>query len=239
MKSLKVSKNKLIAVGSLLLALVAIIVFFVFSLHIHSRAEKIGTAVGQVSGKIVGTAIGSAKGITVGAYEGEKAGAQAGLSAEDTTADIKGCIQSLGKFEVLIAGVSLKNINKIGDSYTGLYLINGDAVFTVDLTEAAINFSQDEIDVYITIPEPDMEIYLNQESTKKLAEFQRFSFTVSAEDGLISYLNSMTQTSEKVKETLASYDSLFEDAKESAVNQVRQLASTICSGKYVVHAQFK
>lgn len=206
---------------------------------VHGRAEKIGNAVGQTNGKIVGTAIGSARGVTVGAKEGNDAGEQAGLSAEDTKVDIKGSVEALGKLEVLVAGVRLKNINKIGDNYTGLYLINGDAVFSVDLAEAEVRLSQDGKEVYITIPEPDLEVYLDQNSTKKLTEIQKFSFTVSAKDGLVNYLNSMTQTIEKVKETMANYDSIFVDAKESAQKQVQLLAGIICGDKYVVHVQFK
>jgi len=223
----------------LFLLVAALLIATVFTGYIHHRAGEIGTAVGQTNGKIVGTAIGSAKGVTVGTQEGKEAGEQAGLSAEDTSVDIKGSMEALGKLEVLVAGVSLKNINKIGDSYTGLYLINGDAVFSVDLAEAEISFSQDGKDVYITIPEPNLEVYLDQNSTKKLAESQNFSFTVSAEDGLIAYLNSMTQTVEKVKETMINYDSLFADAKESAKKQVQQLAATICGDNYIVHVQFK
>lgn len=223
----------------LFLLVAALLVVTVVSGYLHHRATDIGTTVGQTNGKIVGTAIGSAKGITVGTQEGKNAGEKAGLDAEDTTVDIKGSMEALGKLEVLAAGVSLKNINKIGDAYTGLYLINGDAVFSIDLAEAEISFSQDGKDVYITIPEPDLEVYLDQNSTKKLAESQKFSFTVSAEDGLIAYLNSMTQTVEKVKETMVNYDSLFVDAKESAKKQVQQFATTICGNNYVVHVQFK
>lgn len=223
----------------LFLLVAALLVVAVFTGYIHNKANTIGTVVGQANGKMVGTAIGSAKGVTVGTQEGKEAGEQAGLDAEDTVVDIKGSMEALGKLEVLVAGVSLKNINKIGDTYTGLYIINGDAVFSVDLAEAEISFSQDGKDVYITIPEPDLEVYLDQSSTQKLAESQNFSFTVNAKDGLINYLNSMTQTVEKVKETMVNYDTLFESAKESAKKQVQQLASTICGERYVVHVQFK
>ena len=223
----------------LFLLVAVLLIATVFTGYVHHRAGEIGNAIGQTNGKIVGTAIGSARGVTVGAKEGKEAGEQAGLSAEDTTVDIKGSVEALGKLEVLVAGVSLKNINKIGDSYTGLYLINGDVVFSVDLAEAEISFSQDGKDVYITIPEPDLEVYLDQNSTQKLAESQKFSFTVSAKDGLVNYLNSMTQTVEKVKETMVNYDSLFADAKESAKKQVQQLAGTICGDNYIVHVQFK
>ena len=223
----------------LFLLVVILLIAAVFIGYIHHRAEKIGSIVGKMNGEIVGTAIGSAEGVTKGTKEGEEAGKKAGLTAEDTTVDIKGSMEALGKLEVLVAGVSLKNINKIGESYTGLYLINGDAVFSVNLAEAEISFSQDGKDVYITIPEPNLEVYLDQGSTKKLAESQNFSFTVSAKDGLVAYLNSMTQTVEKVKETMVNYDALFADAKESAKKQVQQLAVTICGDNYVVHVQFK
>ncbi len=221
----------------LFLLVTVLLIATVFTGYVHHRADEIGNAIGQTNGKIVGTAIGSARGVTVGAKEGKEAGERAGLSAEDTTVDIKGSMEALGKLEVLVAGVSLKNINKIGESYTGLYLINGDAVFSVDLAEAS--FSQDGKDVYITIPEPDLEVYLDQNSTQKLAELQKFSLTVSAKDGLVNYLNSMTQTAEKVKETIVNYDSLFADAKESAKKQVQQLVGTICEGNHVVHVQFE
>lgn len=235
MKKLKSLKQTTL----LILLVAALLVATVFTGYIHHKAGTIGTTVGQTNGKIVGTAIGSAKGITVGTQAGKEAGEQAGLSAEDTNVDIKGSMEALGKLEVLVAGVSLKNINKIGESYTGLYLINGDAVFSVDLAEAEISFSQDGEDVYITIPEPGLEVFLDQSSTKKLAEQQKFSLTVTAEDGLVAYLNSMTQTTEKVKETLVNYDLLFADAKEAAKQQVQQLAATICGDNYVVHIQFK
>lgn len=222
--------------GLLVIAMIIVTAFFAY---MRFKAEGIGTAVGQANGSVVGTAVGSARGLTVGAQAGREAGEEAGLSAEDTAADIKGGIEALGRLEVLAAGVSLKNINRIGESYAGLYLVSGNAVFSVNLAEAAISFSQDGNDVYITIPEPEMELYLDQSSTKKLAEFQNFSFTVSAEDGLTAYLNSMTQTVEKVRETMSNYEALFADAEESAKKQVRQLADELCGGRYAVHVQFQ
>lgn len=223
----------------LVLLVAALLAATVVTGYIHHEAGAIGNAVGQINGKIVGTAVGTAKGCTDGVAKGKEAGENAGLTAEDTTVDIKGSMEGLGKLEVLVAGVSLKNIHKIGTSYTGLYLINGDAVFSVDLTKAEISFSLDGKHVYVTIPEPDLEVYLDQASTKKLAEVQKFSLSVSAEDGLIGYLNTMTQTLEKVKETMANYDSLLSEAKNSAKNQVHKLVATICSGSYDVHVQFK
>ena len=225
---------------ALLVLLVAVLlVATVVTGYIHHRAGIIGNAVGQTNGQIVGTAIGSAKGVTVGAKEGKEAGENAGTSAKDTTVDIKGSMEALGKLEVLVAGVTLKNINKIGDTYAGLYVISGDAVFSVDLAVAEISFSQDLKDVYITIPEPDLELYLDQQSTEKLAETQHFSLSVTARDGLINYLNTMAEIERNVEDTLTNYDVLFSEAKNSAKHQVQQLAATLCGDHYVVHVQFK
>lgn len=216
-----------------------LIALCVFAAYTHHQAGTMGQAVGTLSGKVVGTAIGSARGITEGVSQGIAAGEAEGLSAEDTTAEIRETMESLGTLEALIAGVTLKNANQIGEAYEGLYVIDGDAVFTVDLDQAEIRCSDDGSDIYITIPEPTLEVYLDQSSTRKLAEIQNFSLTVTAEDGLTAYLNSMTNTVEKVKESMANYDSLMENAESSAIARVEQLASAVCVGDQEIHVEFQ
>lgn len=223
----------------LTLLVIGLLIATVFTGYIHHRVGKISNTIGQTNGKIVGTAIGSARGVTVGIKEGKEAGEQAGLSAEDTTASIKGSMEALGNLEVLVANVSLKNINKIGDSHASLYLINGNAVFSVDLAEAEINHSVDGKELHITIPEPDLSLYFDITGTEKMAALQGFSLTVTAKDGLESFVNSMAQTEEKVKENLVNYDSLCADAKESAKKQVQQLAGRLCGYNYVIHVLFR
>ena len=235
MKKLKNMKQ-----STLLLLMVAILlVAAVFTGYAHHRAGDMGTAIGKKNGEIVGTAIGSAKGITEGAQKGREDGAQEGLKAEDTIAEIKGAMEDMGKLEVLVAGVTLKNINRIGTAYTGLFLINGDAVFTVDMAAAEINRSQDGAELSIKVPRPELNVYLDMDSTQKLAEVQKFSLTVDAQDGLTAYLNSMTQTVKKVKDTMANYDSLCLEAENSANAQIRQLVKRICGNDTLVQVQFK
>lgn len=221
------------------LLVIGLLIATVFTGYIHHRVGKISNTIGQTNGEIVGTAIGSARGVTVGIKEGKEAGEQAGLSAEDTTASIKGSMEALGNLEVLVANVSLKNINKIGKSYASLYLINGNAVFSVDLAEAEINHSVDGKEIYITIPEPDLNVNLDMSRTEKLAEFQKFSFTVTAKDGLESFVNSLGKIKENVQDNLANYDLLCADAKESAKKQVQQLAGRMCGYNYVIHVLFR
>lgn len=144
-------------------------------IYIHHNAAEIGNNVGTATGKIVGNAIGSFDGVTEGVPQGIADGEAAGLSAVDTTADIKGTMERIGKLEVLIAGVTLENINQIGEAYKGLYLIDGDAVFTVDLNDAEISYGSDGSDIYIWIPEPELTLYLDVSNTQKLAEIQNFS----------------------------------------------------------------
>lgn len=228
-------KQVMIAVGAVLILIIAT----TFMGYLRGIADDIGMVVGEQSGKAVGTAIGSAKGITIGLQEGGKAGAEAGINAHDIKAEIKGTIQAMGKLEVMAASVSLQNVNTIGDTYAGLYLISGDAIFTIDLNKAQIDFNQDETEVTITVPQPDLNIYLNQNNTKKLAEFQKFSLTVSAEDGLQDYLNMMTETVQATKAKMSNYDALVSQANESAKNQVEQIAATICGNRYAVHVQIQ
>lgn len=233
-------KLKNIKQSTLLLLLAAgLMVAAVVTGYMHHRAGAMGTAVGKANGTIVGTAIGSARGITKGTQEGRAAGEQAGLSAEDTTADIKGGMEEMGRLEVLVAEVILKNLNKVGNAYTGLFLISGDAVFTVDMAAAEIIRSQDGSKVSITIPKPELNLYPDMENTKKLAEYQKVSLTVSAEDGLIEYLNSLTKTVEKVRETMSNYDTLYTEATEAAETQVQQLVKSICGIDTVVQVQFR
>lgn len=235
----KLWKNR--AGATLLLFLLALgaLVVMTTAISFRVRAKSIGTSAGKTVGRAVGLAIGSADGLINGLREGGEAGAAAGLSAADTTVSLQDSMRELGKLEVLAAGVTLRNINRIGGTYAGLSLMNGDAVFSVDMTQADISFSQDGKEAYIVIPKPELELYPDLNSSEMLFEIQKPSFQVSAEDGLISYLNSMAQTVGNAKETIANYDSLMEQAQESAQTQVKRLAETLCGGRYTVVTRFQ
>lgn len=224
---------------TLLLLTAVCLVLTVTMGYFRFRAHEVGALAGQVSGTLVGAAIGSADGLFNGTREGSEAGAAEGLSAKDTSAYIQESMKQLGNLEVLAAGVTLKNVNKVGEAYAQLVLMNGDAIFSVDMTKAEIRFSQDGKEVTITIPEPVMELYLNEEKTQKLAEIQKASLSVSAEDGLVGYLNSMAEIVQKAEEHIASYDSLVERAQGAAITQVQELVETIGGGAYVVQVRIQ
>jgi hypothetical protein len=223
----------------MLIILIFLLIVTGLLVYTNSIAEQKGNNIGETKGQIVGVAVGSVKGITEGIEAGKEAGEADGLSAEDTKADIKGTMESVGKLEVLVAGVTLKNMNQIGETYKNLSIVNADAVFTVDLGAAEISYSSSGQDIYISIDEPELDLYVDLNSSETLLEVQKFSRTVSAEDGINDYLNSIKQTVSKVKETMTNYDTLMATAESTAKEQVHQLASTVCGNGTTVHVQFK
>lgn len=233
--------KKYVTKTTIILALVlfALIVATVSAGYIHSRAEDIGGTAGKTGGTLVGKASGSLRGYFEGKEEGEKRGIEEGRLAKDTTVDIKRTVTDIGNLEVLTAGVTLKNFHEVGESYAGLYVMNGTVVFSVNLSKADVTVDETSKNIHIYITEPEMALFLNQNSLRTLAEIQKPGVKATAEDGFIGYINSMTRTVEKTKEAIANYDSLFSDAKESALTQVQQLAEAVCSNGYVVYVEYK
>jgi hypothetical protein len=209
------------------------VLFLVGAFYFHQRADSIGSAVGNAQGKLVGTALGSFKGITEGIEAGASAGAATGLSAEDTViTSIQGTLNDIGNLEVLEAGVTLNVANRLGTAYASLSLISGNAVFSINLKDVHINIDGNVLS--ITLPEPNLEVNLDQSKFNTLAEVQHFDLATNSEDGLNNYLNSMKKVESNAKDAIANYDSLMDIAKQSAKKQVAELANAICGGQYTI-----
>ncbi len=185
------------------------------------------TIIGRSSGSLVGTAIGSFRGVTEGISAGTAAGKAAGLSAEDTVAKVKTDLIRTGRLQVLTAGVKIANCHKVGEDYAALYIVKGSAVYTVDLEKAKVDYNSADSSMRIDIPKPQMEVYIDQNETEKLAEYQKHKFVGDAEDGAKAYLNSMKHSEEEIKESMDNYDSLMEQAKTVARNQIEALVDTV------------
>lgn len=220
----------------LILVVVAVVVIGVVSKSFFTRIAK---QVGETTGNAVGAAIGSLNGITVGLSEGKAAGIHAGLSAEDTTVDIKGHIEKIGRLEVLSAGVELKNDHTVGKEYAALYVLKGKAYFTVDLSEMTINFDRNSDEIAISIPSPELYFEIDENETKKIAEYQKFSFSGDAETGFDAYINSMAVASKKADEVISNYDMLNERAKESALKQTKMIVENMCGNDKKVKVNFQ
>ena len=120
---------KLPVVGfAIILCIAVVTTLFTVIIPIHNDADEMGKQIGLVEGKAVGLVTGSYKGYT----EGDTKGKADGLKAEDTGAVVSNRMNEIGNLEVLVAGVRLKNVHAVGNKYKALYLLAGNAVFTVD-----------------------------------------------------------------------------------------------------------
>ena len=226
---LKEAKLPVVGIAMILCVAVAVILFSVIIPCYHD-ADALGNQIGQVEGKAVGLVTGSYKGYT----EGDTKGKEDGLKAEDTTATVANRMNEVGDLEVLVAGVSLKNIHTVGAKYKALYLLAGDAVFTVDMTKVKVSATSNG-EMLVVIPKPEMQVYIDERKTSKLAEWQDPLFNGSAEDGYTAYMNSMTATVEEMRNALSNYDTLMKTAQDSAVKQVTVLVKSICGSDKGIH----
>lgn len=211
-----------------------------FVVNIRIKAKSIGSFLGEAAGSDAGRVMGSFEALTD--YRDAYAeGKEEGLSARDTTAEVANKIYELNKLEVLVAGVKLKNVHSIGEGenqeYAALYLLKGDAVFTVDFSEAEIQSEGGRISVML--PEPEMDLIIDQRKINKAAEYQKYFFSGSAEDGFDAFLASMNEMDSQTKETLVNYDVLMAAAKDSAIKQVEQLLRAVSVPEPDVEIEFR
>ena len=225
-------RNKTVLIPVVLLAILVIELVFFFTSVLPSRktAEAAGQLVGASSGSIAGTAVGSVEGVTTGLAEGYAEGKEEGLSAKDTIVEIANTIESnvneLGRLEVLVANVDLTNYHEVGSKYGALYLMRGSAVFTVDLSEAAVTYNESLVS--IVLPQPTAEIKFDPTEIERLSEWQRIFFNGSDSEGFQSQLNSYTAPKNISETEVANYATLREFAAESARKQVEEIANAVC-----------
>lgn len=224
-KKLNLKKQEIVLY--IIAAIIACIVPFAISSRV--RAQKIGSRLGEEAGYSAGKFAGSFEAFSDYDKAYEEGKAEGGLSANDITEEVANSIKELEKLEVLAASVKLYDVHSAGregkNDYKALYLLKGEAVFTVDLSQAEIKKEGNTL--YIQLPLPEAELTINQEEIEKIAEYQRKFFNGSAEEGFDAYLNSMKKIDTATEETIANYDSMMISAKESAKKQVAQLVSNV------------
>lgn len=223
--------NKLPFIGiMLIICIAAATLLFSVILPLYRSSNEMGKNVGMIEGKAVGLVTGSYKGFT----EGDAKGKEDALSAEDITAHVADRMNEVGNLEVLVAGIRLKNVHSVGDKYKALYLIAGDAVFTVDIAKVKVSASSDG-ELLVVIPKPEMQLYIDERKTERLANSQKAIFNGSSEDGFTAYINTMTATVEEVEKALSNYDELMKAAQESAVAQVDMIVKSVCGSGITAH----
>ncbi len=216
------------------------------------NARSAGEKIGGTAGTAVGKAIGSFNGVTTGLSEGGSAGTKEGLSADDTTVILEE-IRSTGRLQVLVADINLDifhMIGKDGESKSGadmdvettrdanfvaLYKQSGHATFTVDLDRATVE--QNGSGIILTLPQPRVEVISDGELIP-VDKWQKSDFTGSAENGQIGLLNSLRKMDEQAVKELQNYETLMDQAKESAIAQVEELAVSVRSSTGPVEIVF-
>ena len=236
-KKQKVNK-KVVDIVLLLLAIMAVIILFVGVGPAYKNAANLGSDIGSKTGTMVGNVVGSFNGITDGLARGSQDGKTEGLSAKDTTTVIANNFSKVGNLEVLEAGVKLRDVNTIGEDYAALFLLKGVAVYSVSLSDAEIN-DTDADTVEILLPDIDVEIYIDETATEKLAEYQEYSWTGNAKDGFTEYMNSREKTDQSIKDKMENYDALIEAAESSARKQVEIIAQAATGNKKEIVVKFK
>lgn len=222
--------NKLPIIGLVIVVCITVATFlFSAIIPLHYDANEMGKNIGSAEGKAVGLVTGSFKGFT----EGDSKGREDGLKSEDTAAMVSTRMSEVGNLEVLVAGVRLKNVHSVGDKYKALYLMAGDAVFTVDMKKAKVSTTSNG-ELLVVIPKPEIQLFIDERKTEKLAESQTSLFDGSAKDGYTAYMNSMTATTDEIQNTITNYDTLVKAAQESAVNQVSMLVKSVCGNDRAV-----
>lgn len=233
-------KNKKIITNILSIAcmVIAVVGVFGYALPAYNNAKNLGISVGDRTGTIVGKVIGSFDGITTGLAKGAEDGKEEGLSAKDTKSEIENSFSEIGNLEVLEAGVKLKDVNTLGDDYAALFLLKGVAIYSVNLKDVEIN-DIDANAVKILLPPINVEIYIDESATEKLAEYQKHSWSGSAKDGFAEYMNTRAATDQSVKETMENYSNLTEAAQSSAIKQIEIIAKAATGNKKEVVVSFK
>ena len=139
-----------------------------------------------------------------------------------------------GELGVLSAHVNILNSLVIGSSrnpkYMSLYGQEGTAVYTVDLSQVDIFWGknmQGETLAVVTLPEPEVRLYIDESTTEDIAEFQANSWTGAAEDGYMAYHEQTEAGYEKMLESLQDSEGLMLTAKDSAITQVKMLLDAI------------
>ena len=226
-------------------------VLFWFSMHRQAALFLLPVAA-AVFAFLIAPAIGSSVGMAVGSYEGVTEGLNDGkidgLSAEDTTAIFVNKLKETQKLQVLLMNLQLTDLyiqpenKKNNPDYAALFAFNGEGVFTVDLAKSEAKKDPESGKIFIHIPQPDFDVYIDDSSIEKVdgAEYKApwYKGNGSTADGYTGWLNSREQLDKKVKDEMLRDNGPMEQARASALRQVMQLAESLCKDGTTVEICF-
>ena len=228
-------KIKKISIGVIALLILAAVIAIPVWLLIN--ADDIGTNVATQWGTLAGTAKGY-RNAPESYMEGKESGKEDALQAKNTTADMQWKITQTGKLEVMIAGTQVTNFEERPElNYAVLYSMKANAVFSVDLAQASFSFSEDGSEVTIILPQPQVELFYDEEGNSKIAEWAPGS-AGSAEEGMEGHLNAREEVKKKTLEEFTSNVALMDSARKAAEKQVRLLVDSMTGNNKSVKIVF-
>lgn len=201
--------------------------------------------------RLVGETTGSAAGTAAGAFDAlldlddiAAETAEETINENNTVTEIATQISGAGKLEVLSAKVTARNVEVDGKVYASYSIVEGDAVFTVDLSKLNEgNVRETDKEITVTLPEPHVSLRFDYENKKKIAEYKNKNLLDTAlasnELGLTAHQNSIINTVEDARNEIANFDFLVEQARESASHQVEQLVKNVRGDSIKVNVKFQ
>ena len=147
-----------------------------------------------------------------------------------------------GRLEILSAAVEINTSILKGEKndadYFYVYSTPGTAVYSVDLSEIEIDYVENSKKVLIGIPTPDFSLYIDESDGETVYEYQKYSFSGSAQDGYESYINSRVVSYNDMVESMKDNRELMDMAKESAKTQVTNLTLAMIPNDFNVFTYF-
>jgi len=188
--------------------------------------SKLADGLGVIGGQFAGTIEGVRK-----ADDAYLAGKEEGFSAKDTVVEIKGRFQDIEKLQVLAVNLEEYDVHTypkdktIDPEYAAIFTRQAEAVFTVDLSGMTVEKSGENT-LIITVPLPTHNLYYTSETTL-IDEFLRYPWSGNAQDGSKGLKNSNIEIEKKLNEKLSNDGELMQQAKESAKEQIEEIANAV------------
>ena len=217
-------KTMYIMAGSVLVAVLALTGSLIISSALNKNARKKG----EELGKKVGTAVGSYQGFTSD-YKSAQEKAEAEekqKKLEENNIKYAQRMRQTEKLDVLMVTFNVVDEQEVGKEYSAVLFAKAHAIFSVDMGKADVSMSEDNV-LTITLPQPQVEVYIDENSITKESEMNRLFFDGNAEDGFDAYLDSMVKMEENSKTKAYSNQKFWDEARDSAEQQVRRLANGV------------
>lgn len=153
------------------------------------------------------------------------------FSSTKVTAEVTS-IREIGMLEVMTASIRVNRYITIAESnedkpaYAALYDIPGTAVYSVDLSKLDIDVVSSEggrRKVLVGIPTPEARLKVAENEINKLDEWQKGSFTGSAENGYMEYMKVSKDSADALEKEISDSVNLKSRAMESAKTQIDML----------------